>query len=317
MPLRWIKVVPPTPDLVAAGVDRAELAAAFDQIRTELGVPDTFAPDVLAEAQAAAAQPKLPDRDETAAPFLTVDPAGSQDLDQAMLVERAGSGGYRVRYAIADLPAFVVPGGAIDIEARRRGQTIYAPDHRSPLHPEQLSEDAASLLPGQPRPAYIWDIGLDADGEAIDAGTTDERLRLLAEVGPLRVALERARGGASLPLPEQEVTVDAEGRYLLGFRPPVAAEDWNAQISLLTGMAAAQVMLHGGIGILRTMPEPDAGPVIPVPPPGQGDGRRLAGGVALWRVPPLARPHQPQAPGADPRGDRTVPGSGLHTVRRR
>ncbi len=35
-------------------------------------------------------------------------------------------------------------------------------------------------------------------------------------------------------------------------------EDWNAQISLMTGMAAAKLMLEGGVGILRTMPAPDA-----------------------------------------------------------
>lgn len=284
MPVRWINVVPPGPELIAVGVDPAELADAFDVIRAELSVPGGFPAEVVADADATAAHPDLPLRDELAAPFLTIDPAGSTDLDQAMLIERLGAG-YRVRYAIADLPAFVVPGGAIDAEARRRGQTIYAPDRRTPLHPVRLSEDAASLLPGAARPAYVWDIGLDADGEetsvdlyramvashdrldyvevqaAIDAGTSDERLILLAELGRLRIDLERARGGASLPMPQQEVTRDAEGRYLLGFRPPVAAEDWNAQISLLTGMAAAQIMLHGGIGILRTMPEPESGPV--------------------------------------------------------
>jgi len=284
MAVRWINVVPPSPELLAVGVHPGELENAFDRIRTELKVPDTFAPEVLAEAESAATQPRLPDRDETAAPFLTIDPPGSRDLDQAMLIERSG-GGYRLRYAIADVPAFVIPGGAVDTEARRRGQTVYAPDRRTPLHPERLGEDAASLLPGRPRPAYVWDIVLDADGEetsvdlyramiashdrldyaqvqaAIDGGTADERLTLLADVGKLRIDLERARGGASLPMPEQEVTRDADGRYLLAFRPPVPAEDWNAQVSLLTGMAAAQIMLHGGIGILRTMPEPEAGPV--------------------------------------------------------
>ena len=173
------------------------------------------------------------------------------------------------------------PAGAIDTEARRRGQTIYAPDRRTPLHPEQLGEDAASLLPNQVRPAFVWDMQLDPDGEgtsvdvyramvssknrldyaqvqaAVDDGTADECLILLKEVGERRIALERARGGASLPLPEQEVSVDEAGHYVLAFRPPVAAEDWNAQISLMTGMAAAEMMLHAEVGILRTMPEPD------------------------------------------------------------
>jgi exoribonuclease R len=56
-------------------------------------------------------------------------------------------------------------------------------------------------------------------------------------------------------MPEQEVVDTGEG-YRLRLRPPVPAEDWNAQISLLTGMVAADMMLAGDIGILRTMPAP-------------------------------------------------------------
>ena len=58
--------------------------------------------------------------------------------------------------AIADVPAYVEAGGAIDAEARRRGQTLYAPDGRVPLHPAVLSEGAASLLPEQDRRAFVW-----------------------------------------------------------------------------------------------------------------------------------------------------------------
>ena len=95
--------------------------------------------------------------------------------------------------------------------------------------------------------------GVQAD---LDAGRAGEALRLLAEVGAKRLDLEVARGGASLPMPEQEV-VAADGRYRLAYRPALAVEDFNAQISLLTGMAAAELMLAGGVGILRTMPAPD------------------------------------------------------------
>jgi exoribonuclease R len=58
-------------------------------------------------------------------------------------------------------------------------------------------------------------------------------------------------------MPEQEVNEDDQGHYRLYFRPPVEVEDWNAQISLMTGMAAAEMMLTAKVGILRTMPAPD------------------------------------------------------------
>jgi exoribonuclease R len=267
----------PTTETIA---DPDSLIARFNAIRAELDVPEEFPADVQAEADEAVARAVLPDRDETDLPFLTIDPPGSMDLDQAVHIERDGQG-YRVRYAIADVPAFLPPGGAVDVEARKRVSTIYAPDKRCPLHPPTLSENAASLLEGRVRPAFVWDMRLRADGEGveaqvyrarvksvnrldyegvqhdIDSGTTDERLVLLKEVGVKRIELERRRGGASLPMPEQETRRDDQGRFVLGFRPPLLAEDWNAQISLMTGMAAAEMMIRGGVGILRTMPPPD------------------------------------------------------------
>jgi hypothetical protein len=77
---------------------------------------------------------------------------------------RGTAAGYRVSYAIADVGAFVVPGGALDAEVEQRGVTLYAPDRRVPLHPPVLGEQAASLLPDGPRPALLWQLDLDADG---------------------------------------------------------------------------------------------------------------------------------------------------------
>jgi exoribonuclease R len=262
----------------------ARLTRRFEAIRKEFEVPMAFPADVLAEAEAAARRADLPERDETALPFITLDPPESTDLDQAMHIERQGDG-YRVRYAIADVPAFVRAGGAIDEESRRRGQTVYCPDLRVQLHPSELSEGAASLLPGQVRPAFVWDIVVATDGEgtdvsvyramvrstrrydydevqrSVDDGTAEEVLMLLKEVGEKRIALELARGGASLPMPEQDVVDDGAGGFTVAFRPMVPSEDWNAQISLLTGMGAAELMLNGQVGILRTMPPPDPGAV--------------------------------------------------------
>ncbi|WP_026553381.1 RNB domain-containing ribonuclease [Arthrobacter sp. H20] len=256
-----------------------QLTRALHLLREELGLEAGFPPDVLAEARQAIAQHSRPTTDLTELGFITIDPPGSTDLDQAVHLERT-TAGYRVWYAIADVPAFVTPGGAIDREARRRGQTVYAPDGRISLHPELISEDAASLLPGLVRPAYVWQFDLDETGAVqdmdlrralirsraqltyeqvqrdIDSGGAPENLVLLREVGLLRIELERLRGGASLSLPEQEIANDGD-RYFILTSPPLPAEAWNAQISLLTGMAAAQLMIDGKIGVLRTMPPPD------------------------------------------------------------
>ncbi len=264
------------------------LRSRFARIREELKVSEQFPAGVLAEAQAAATRgPVAEHADLRDVPFVTIDPPGSTDLDQAVFLART-AGGFHVDYAIADVPAFVLEGSAIDAEARRRGQTLYAPDERVALHPPVLSENAASLIEGQDRAAFVWRFDLDASGEvtgtdlvramvrnrnrldyaqvqaAADAnpGATAEpadsvaaQAVLLREVGLLRQQAERDRGGASLPLPEQEIEV-VDGHYRLRLRAPLPSEDWNAQVSLLTGMAAAKIMLDGGIGLLRTMPSP-------------------------------------------------------------
>ena len=270
----------PSPRVTLPQAVVADVAPTWQGLRDELGVPDAFPPDVLAEAEAAARSPRMPDLDRTDLPMLTIDPEGSQDLDQAVAIERR-PGGYRVHYAIADVGAFVLPDGPLDGEAHRRGVTLYAPDRKVPLHPEVLSTGAASLLPDQVRPAVLWSLDLDGDGELVatdvrrarvrsraklayaevqrrlDAGTAGEALDLVRDVGRLRQARAAERGAVHLPTPEQEVVDGPDGRPCLMFRAQLPIERWNAEISLLTGMAAARLMLDGGIGLLRTLPPPD------------------------------------------------------------
>jgi exoribonuclease R len=255
------------------------LAQGMRDIQSELKLPLAFPPEVEAAATQAAAHPRLPTLDRTDLPLVTIDPPESMDLDQAMYVERI-DGGYRVYYAIADVAAFVTAGDPVDLEANLRGETLYGADAKIPLHPKVLSEGATSLLPGQLRPALLWTIELDGSGgistidvrrarvtsrakldyasvqQRIDAGTADPMWAVLREIGECRKQCERARGGISLPLPEQEISVDGS-RWMLSFRARLPVEDWNEQISLLTGMAAAQLMVQAKVGLLRTLPEPE------------------------------------------------------------
>ena len=253
----------------------------FSALRRELKLPSQFSPAAQREADAIVASgPAWPALDRTDIAFVTIDPPTSMDLDQAMCLERRAGGGYRVYYAIADVSAFVTPGGALEAETWERGQTVYLPDGKVPLHPTNLSEGVASLLPDQARPAVMWTIDLDADGgtaavrieraavrsraklnyPAVAAGGIDEPIALLPEIGKLLVERGLARGAINLPIAAQDVEPVAGGWELV-FTAPLAIEEYNAQISLLTGMAAAQIMLDGKIGLLRTMPRPDPGAI--------------------------------------------------------
>ena len=245
------------------------LREGFAQVRREADVREEFPPEVHAHAADVAA--KEQDAPQVEVPFVTIDPPGARDLDQALHLERR-DGGFRVRYAIADVGAWVDPGDPIDGEARQRGVTVYAPDARVPLHPPVLSEGAASLLPDQWTPAVLWTLDLDASGALVATHVERAQVRsraqhtyedvpaevagLLAEVGELRATIERERGGVQLRVPEQEVVREGES-WTVRYRVPLATEDHNAQISLLTGIAAAQLMIASGIGILRTQPAPD------------------------------------------------------------
>ena len=337
----------------------AEVVRALDELRARYEVPTAFPPEALAEAEAAATSwaqdgpaRLLADgaRDARDLDLVTIDPPGSMDLDQAVLLERlparseaagasvgdvpGSAATYRVHYAIASLATFVTPGGALDAELSRRGETIYAPDVATPLHPEVLSHGAASLLEDVDRPACLWTIDLDARGEVVSARVERALVRsrarltygqvqtaidgegtlpssaptdlpgLLAEIGRLRLEREVARGGISMTTPEQVVEVteaaasaeDSESAeapgpsgYRLAYRVPVPAEQYNAQISLLTGMCAARIMVECGVGILRTLP--------PARPEDYARLRRVAAALGIdW---PAAQPYSELVRGLD------------------
>lgn len=247
------------------------------RLRRRLEVPRAFPAEVVADAEVAAQQPATAHEDLTMVEFVTIDPPTSRDLDQAVQIERHEDG-YLVRYAISDVAHFVHDDTALGRETHRRGQTLYAPSARVPLHPKALSEGAASLLDdGRPRPALVWQHRLDSRGDLrdtsltralivsraklsyegvqadIDAGRPHPSVALLPEVGRLRDRLEIERGGVSLNLPAQEI-VEHEGTWRIEYRRLSPIERYNAHISLMTGFAAAQTMLRGKVGILRTLP---------------------------------------------------------------
>ncbi|MFT4286153.1 RNB domain-containing ribonuclease [Nocardioides sp.] len=265
------------------GVAAETLRDGIRQIQAELKVTPEFPPEVQRAADAAAGAPRLPDVDRTDIPFVTLDPPGSMDLDQAFHLDRDGDG-YTVRYAIADVAAFLEPGGPVDTEANLRGQSLYGADSKIPLHPKVLSEGSASLLPDQVRPALLWTMTLDAAGAVTSThverarvrsvakldyagvqqqldedsltGPYADSVRLLRTIGELRIQQEIQRGGVSLPLPDQEVEITGD-RWRLAYRTLLPAEEWNAQLSLMTGYGAAKLMLGAGIGLLRTLPPAD------------------------------------------------------------
>ncbi len=252
-----------------ASILTRELAA----IRTAFQVPDGFPPNVLAAAERAAARTPSEHADWTDRPFVTLDPAGSTDLDQGFAIEAAGDA-FILHYAIADIGWFVDPDGPIADEAWRRGETLYLPDGKANLYPPVLSQGAASLLPDGPRPAVVFSVRVDADGavvlDAVTRAVIHSRAKLayanvidadlpqgFATLTDRLIRAEAARGAARIDPPEQEVAHDADGHLTLTFRIRHASEDRNAALSLACNMAVAQLLMAHGTGLFRVMDEPD------------------------------------------------------------
>lgn len=276
--------------------DHQQVERALNAARAELGVRQGFPPEVQSAADQAATRVATAGEgreDRRDLPLVTIDPPGSRDLDQALYIQARADGGYVVWYAIADVAFFVDRGGVVEAEAWKRGLTVYGPDHKDPLYPPVLSQDAASLLPEQDRPAILFRFDVDPAGElaatAVHRALVRSRAQLTyAQVvehvlggerlfageewadgllamrgfGELRQKVEAARGGVSIPLVDQHVTNLTAHRlgYALEFEEPRDSEEWNEQVSLLTGHAAARLMLEAKVGLVRVMgpPDPDA-----------------------------------------------------------
>lgn len=130
----------PEPALAEARRARADVAAALaDPLRVD--IRDRFA--------------------------VTVDPVDARDFDDAISVGRTRSGGWLLGVHIADVSHYVAWGGHVDLEARRRGTSVYLADRVLPMVPEELSCDICSLVPGEDRLAVTVDIELDARGRVL------------------------------------------------------------------------------------------------------------------------------------------------------
>lgn len=124
-------------------------------IMRQYALPDEFSEDVLDEAreQADAFDDDVVPADRkdlTDMLTITIDPFDARDFDDAISLQRE-DGRWRLWVHIADVSHFVPPGGKLDVEARRRGTSVYLPDRVIPMIPEIISNHLASLQPERMR----------------------------------------------------------------------------------------------------------------------------------------------------------------------
>jgi ribonuclease R len=124
----------------------------LEGLMLDRGLHRSYGRSAAAEAEGAARDPYAPDArvDLTALPTFTIDPDDARDFDDAISATRE-DGHVRIWVHIADVTAYVRPGGPLEREAYRRGTSVYVPGAVEPMLPEVLSNRACSLRPGEDR----------------------------------------------------------------------------------------------------------------------------------------------------------------------
>jgi ribonuclease R len=247
------------------------------------GIPDVFREDALAEAEIAA---KLPlseqDREDLRhLPIVAIDPADARDHDDAIWAEPDGEGGFNAVVAIADVAFYVRPGGALDREARRRGNSVYFPDRVVPMLPEVLSADVCSLKQGVDRAAMACHLRIDSHGRvkewrftralvritaniayedaqaAIDTGKADEILQNLWAAWRLLNKAREARDPLELELPERRVVLDEKGRIAeIAIRERLDAHRVVEDFMIAANVAAAKALESKASPVVYRVHEP-------------------------------------------------------------
>ncbi|MCY1671722.1 VacB/RNase II family 3'-5' exoribonuclease [Novosphingobium sp. SL115] len=233
------------------------------------GIPFAFPQATLDEAQVAAALPLSEDRREDLRhlPIVAIDPADARDHDDAIWAEPDGEGGFRAVVAIADVSFYVRPGGKIDREARKRGNSVYFPDRVVPMLPEVLSADVCSLKGGADRAAMVCHMTIDAQGRIKDWRFTRALVRIAEviayeeaqrridadEAAPHLVnlwaawrLLEKSRNDRdplALELPERRVVLDEQGKIAeVAIRERLDAHRVVEDFMIAANVAAAKAL---------------------------------------------------------------------------
>jgi len=255
------------------------------------GIPCVFPEAAEAEAASVSALPLHEDKREDLRhlPIIAIDPVDARDFDDAVWAapddDPANPGGYKAIVAIADVSYYVRPGGALDREARKRGNSVYFPDLVVPMLPHALSSDKCSLRAEEDRAALTCHMTFDARGamkswrfvraiirvaanipyEDAQAAIDGVKPHELAETAlqPLWACwrlLEKARdkrGPLELDLPERRVVLDEDGRILsVAVRERLDAHRLIEDYMIAANVAAAKALEGRKAPVMYRVHEP-------------------------------------------------------------
>lgn len=247
------------------------------------GIPNIFTDEVLQEAQASAKLPLSQDKREDLRhlPIVAIDPSDARDHDDAIWAEPDGKGGFNALVAIADVSFYVRPGGALDREARKRGNSCYFPDRVVPMLPEVLSADVCSLRAGEDRAAMACHLSIDAEGKIkdwrftraivriaeviayeeaqrrIDENEAGDNLKNLWSAWGALTKARAERDPLALDMPERRVMLDEKGRIAeIKLREALDAHRVVEDFMIAANVAAAKALESKVAPVVYRLHEP-------------------------------------------------------------
>jgi ribonuclease R len=236
---------PPSAKIVKIVEKPEDPKAEVEMIVEEFSLPRRFPKGVQEEAKLLRAVPLAPEKrkDLRNLPTVTIDGERAKDFDDAVSIKLTEHG-YRLWVHIADVGFYVPWNTALDMEARKRGTSVYFPDRVIPMLPKELSEDICSLRPKVERNAFTVEMDFDRFGRKVHAKfypsviVSDERMtytsvrkilidqdaherkkydyllrdfELMGELCGILRSIRLERGSLDFDLPEPEVLLDLEG----------------------------------------------------------------------------------------------------------
>jgi len=271
--------------------------ADFAAVTWRRRLPVDFPPKVLEDAERIEGE-LSPDElsrrvDLRSRPFLTIDPATARDHDDAVCVEVLAAGATRLWVAIADVAHYVGEGSPLDLEALRRGNSVYFPDRAIPMLPHRLSGEICSLYPQVDRLAMIVELDLSANGApdrrsfypgvirsrarltyeqaaavmegSADGGVTDpelqEQLRALAALAGTLTQRRFAAGSIDFDLPTAEIVLGDDGHPVdIVEAPRTIAHRAIEECMLVANRAVADTLCAAKVPAIyriHELPEPE------------------------------------------------------------
>lgn len=248
--------------------------------------PLEFSPEVLEAARAVEALLEIeladPAREDlTEWACFSIDDPDTTEVDDALAL-RPVEGGFEMAIHIADAAA-ILPGdnAVLEEDMKERATSVYLPDLKVRMLPENISDNALSLLKGQERLAFTFLLRLDREGNLVSRRLTSSKIRVTerfdydqvdalvasgdpywSEFGQLAqklMKLREAKGALNLPFPRMEVKLEDNGaiRLVPDERDSVAQTIVSEAMIMANRVAADYAAEHGLPVIYRGQKAPE------------------------------------------------------------